>query len=184
MENLYRVLQDPSIENLHSHEIEYFDAVIAEFPSDYKKIISYINECFNYKSPLIVEEKSWGKYLNERFRVNKLPEELRPALIEYESPTLVVAIYDFLTYQKDPQFETLIARQNLRKSVLGTIQSSSATLSDKKTANELLSNLDNEINELFERMRSDQKKIGNYAGYDDVKNARAKIKVAFIDFVA
>lgn len=183
MENLYQVLQDTSIKNLHEHEIKYFDTVIEEYPSDYKKIIAYCNECFNYRSPLIVEEKDWGIFLMERFRANDLPEDLYSALVLYESPEIVFAISSFLAHQKQPAFTTLIAKQNLRISMLSVMQSFSNTITEKKTANEAVTSLDNEINEIFERLRQEQKKFGNYKGYDAVKSARNKFKINIANFV-
>lgn len=183
MENLYQVLQDTSIKNLHEHEIKYFDTTIEKYPNDYRKIIAYCNECFNYHSPLIVEEKDWGIFLMERFDANNLPEELHSALVLYESPEIVFAISSFLAHQKQPAFTTLIAKQNLRISMLSVMQGFGTSISDKKTANDAVTNLDNEINEIFERMRQDQKKFGNYKGYDAVKSARNKFKINIANFV-
>lgn len=183
MDNLYQVLQDTSIKNLHDHEIKYFDSVIEEYPADYKKIITYSNECFNYRSPLIVEEKDWGIFLMERFRANNLPEDLYSALVLYESPEIVFAISSFLAHQKQPAFTTLIAKQNLRIDMLSVMQSFGKTTSEKKIANEAVTALDNEINDIFERMRQEQKKFGNYKGYDGVKSARNKFKINIANFV-
>lgn len=183
MQDLYRLLCDVSISKLTDNEIQYFDKVIEQYPDDYKKIITYINECFNYHSPLLVEEKDWGIFLHERFRANRLPEELRSGLIEYESDAIVLAIDAFLTHQKQPIFQTLVAKQNLRQAMLVMVQRFDGTIGDKQKANELITTLDSEINDIFERMRQEQKKFGNFKGYDSVQSAKLKIRINIGNFV-
>lgn len=183
MNDLYLVFKDPTIRHLHDQHIYYFDRIIDEFPADYKKIITYINECFNYHSPFLVEEKDWTTFLGERFDDNQVPELLRPGLIEYESEAIVLAIDEFLTHQKQPTFQTLVAKQNLRASMLVTVQKHDASISDKQKANELITTLDTEINEIYERMRHEQKKLGNYKGYDALQSAKAKLKVNIANFI-
>ncbi len=184
MDNLYKVLEVPSKENLRRHQITYFDKVIEKYPDNYKEIIGYINDCFNYKSPLLVEEKDWGTFLRERFQVNELPEELEGDILNYKSPEIVFAIDDFLTEQKQPLFQTLMAKQNLRKDMLGVLQSFEGKVAEKQIANTLVTTLDDEINLLYEKLRAEQKKFGNYKGFDAVKQARAAAtQINIIQFV-
>jgi hypothetical protein len=183
MQDLYTILLDPSPGNLKRQSIGYFNDLIKEYPTSCMRIITYINECFNYKSPLLTEEKDWGMFLRERFRANNIPEELRSGLIDYESKSIVTAIDAFLTHQKEPQFQTLIAKQNLRLSMLATIQKADASIGDKQKANELITSLDAEINQIYERMRQEQKKLGNYKGYDSVQAAKSKLKINISTFI-
>jgi hypothetical protein len=184
MDTLYEVLRDPTNEVLRLHSISFFDGVIAAYPADYKKIIIYINQCFNYHSPYLVEEKDWGMFLMERFAANEIPEELRQAVMQYDSPEIVFAMAEFLGYQKQTAWTTLVAKQNLRVAMLAVIQGFSANISEKQKANELVSTLDLEINDILEKMKQDQKVFGNHKGYSEVRAAkiRHQINVAyFID---
>jgi len=183
MENLYKVLQVPTKENLQRHQITYFDRIIDKYPSVYETIITYINECYNYKSPLIVEEKEWSSFLKERFEINELPDYLRDDILNYKSPEIVIAIDDYITHQKEPAFQTLIAKQNLRKDMLVVIQDPAGKVDDKQKANNLVTTLDEEINAIFERMRQDQKVFGNYKGFDAIKQAKAATQVVISQFI-
>jgi len=183
MDNLYEVLRVPDVSNLHLHSITYFDRIVEKYPHDYKNIIRYINDCFNYHSPLIIEENDWGVFLMNRFIVNNVPEEMRSALMKYECEDIVFGIFSFLAHQKQPIFTTLIAKQNLRINMLATMQNFSATTADKKNANEMVSNLDIEINEIFEKMRQAQKVFGNFKGYDNVKAAINKFKINIANYI-
>lgn len=182
MDNLFKVLQTPTKENLHKHAIFYFDAVMEEFPGDYTRIITYINECFNYNSDLLTEEKDWAIFLGERFKANNLPEGLRELIIDYKSPEVLIAVDEFLTHQKQPVFQTLIAKQNLRKDMLIALQDRDAKMGDKATANTLLTTLDDEINLLHERLRGEQKVFGNFKGFDAFKQARAATQLNIAQF--
>ena len=173
MQNLYKVLQNPSLENLKQHSLDFFDKVISKYPSQYIGIISYIKDCYNYQTPLLIEEKDWRSFLNERRIANNLDDSFIDALINYKCPEIVLAIDAFFTYQKEPTFQTLIAKQNLRKDMLVVIQDSSAKVDDKQKANALVTTLDDEIDNILERLRSEQKKIGNYKGFDAIA-AKAK----------
>ena len=184
MDNLYKVLEVPTKENLRRHFINYFDKVIEKYPNDYKEIIGYINDCFNYKSPLLVEEKDWGSFLKERFEANELPGELKDEILNYKCPEIVTAIDDFLTEQKQTLFQTLMAKQNLRKDMLGVLQGVENKISDKQTANTLVTTLDDEINSLYEKLRAEQKVFGNYKGFDAVKQAKAAIQISISQFVS
>lgn len=184
MDNLYKVLEVPSKENLRRHQITYFDKVIEKYPDDYKEIIGYINDCFNYKSPLLVEEKDWGTFLRERFQANELPDELADDIINYKCEEIVNAIDDFLTEQKQTVFQTLVAKQNLRKDMLRVSQGVENKTSDKQIANALVTTLDEEINLLYEKLRAEQKKFGNYKGFDAVKQAKsAATQISISQFV-
>jgi hypothetical protein len=183
MENLYQVLQDTSIKNLHDHEIKYFDTVIEKYPSDYKKIISYINECYNYHSPFLVDEKDWGLFLIERFRANNLSEDLRSALMEYESEEVVFAMASFLAHQKQSTWTTLVTKQDLRISMLAVMKKHGIPTKEKKDANELVSMLDIEINDIYERLKQEQKRFGNHKGYEQVKVAKNRFVINIAQFI-
>ena len=173
MENLFKVLQVPSKENLHLHNIRYFDNVIRKYPHHYREVITYINECFNYNSPLIIEEKDWGLFLMERFTASELPDQFIADLVNYQCPDIVVAMDEFLTHQKQPVFQTLIAKQNLRKDMLVFLQDPAGKIVEKQIANTLLTTLDDEINMLHERLRQDQNKFGNGKGIEAIKKAKS-----------
>lgn len=183
MTDLYQVLRNPSIENLHLHDIAYFNDLIAEYPEEYRQIITYINECFNYHSPLVVKEKDWGVFLRERFRANNLPEELRQPLMEYGSEIVVRAMDAFINHQKQPAFQTLLAKQDLRLSMLATMKSSSSSTTEKINANNSVTNLDFEINSIYESILQDQQKLGNSKGFEQVKSAKAKFKINISDYI-
>jgi hypothetical protein len=172
MDNYYKVLLNPSKENLSRQYIICFDKVIAKYP-EHEKIISYINECYNYKSPFIIEEKDWGQFLNERFEANGLPELLKADIIDMQCVEVAIAIDAYLTLQKQNSFQTLVAKQNLRQQMLAQIQTSTNTISDKKSANELITELDEEINSIFEEMKQDQRIFGNHKGWDAVQKAKS-----------
>jgi len=177
MDNLYKVLQDPTPENLHFQSIEYFDKVIEKYPEDYRKIIAYINECYNYQSPFLIDEKEWGSFLNERFRLNRLPEELRSALIDYECDEIVFAMASFLAHQKEAAWTTLVTKEDLRISMLSVMKKHGIKTSEKKEANELVSLLDVEINEIRERLKQDQKRFGDHKGFAEVKAAKKRLVI-------
>lgn len=183
MQNLYEVLQNPTLEVLKLHSIEYFDKVIEKYPQDYEKIISFINDCYNFKSPLLVQEKVWELFLLTRFKVRKIPDELRPDILELKSDEFVVATDSFLKYQKEPIWETLVLKQNFRISVMSTIRGHVSGMSEKKTANELLTTLDAEINAIFESLKQSQEPLGKYKGYDSIVGARSKIKINIAGFI-
>jgi hypothetical protein len=184
MQSLYELLRTPTVANLKFQSIDFFDQIIEKYPDEYEKIITYINQCFNYNSPYLIDEKDWGIFLLERFAANEIDEEIRPALMNYESTEIVYGIAAFLAYQKQSTWTTLVAKQNLRISMLATIQGHSASINDKKNANELVTSLDLEINQIMESMKQDQKRFGNFKGFEDVKAAKIRhvINVAyFID---
>lgn len=183
MQNLYEVLQDPTKEILRLHSIKYFDEIVEKHPSDYINIIRYINDCFNYHSVLLLEEKDWRSFLIERFYTNDLPEEILPGLVDYETGYFVLAISMFLEDQKQPVFTTLVAKQNLRVNMLATMQTPSATTNDKKNANEMVSSLDSEIAMIYEKFRQGQKVFGNFKGYDQFKTARNKHLINTAQFI-
>lgn len=172
MENLYKILLVPSKENLHLHAIHYFDRLIDQYPKKYRQIITYINECFNYHSPFLVEEKDWTTFLHERYEASTMPADFIDDVVNYKAAEIVIAIDEFLTHQKQPVFQTLAAKQNLRKDMLVFLQDPANKINDKQTANTLLTTLDDEINTLHERLRQEQKVFGNYKGFDAVKQAR------------
>lgn len=182
METLYKVLQEPTLYNLHKHYIHYFDNLADAYPDDHKQIISYINECFNYNSPFLVEEKDWNIFLQERFVENNIPDDYIDNIISYKDPVIVIAIDEYLTHQKQPTFQTLVAKQNLRKDMLVALQDPAGKINDKQTANTLLTTLDDEINDIFERMRAEQKRFGNYKGFDAVKQAKQHTKLNIATF--
>lgn len=184
MENLFDLLEMPTRQLLEKHDIKIFDAVIIKYPEDYKKIIKYINDCFNYRSPYLIEEKSWQLFLIERFSANLLREDLREDIVGMESAEVVQAMAEFLAYQKQPMWETLVAKQNLRMNMIGVTQSFGASVGDKKNANEMITNLDNEITSMFERMKQDQKRFGNYKGAEQLKEAVVRHKINIANWVA
>lgn len=183
MQNLYEVLQHPTKDLLNLHSIKCFDVLIEKYPGHYKDIIAYINDVFNYNSPLLIEEKDWGKFLMERFEENNVHDSLFEDVINYESEAVVRAMSDFLEYQKQPLFTTYTAKQNLRLSMLGIMQRSSSTTTDKKNANEMVSSLDAEIAMIIEKFRQGQKIFGNFKGYDAVKTARNKHLINVAQFI-
>lgn len=183
MENLFEILQKPTKEILQRHSIKYFDKVIEKYPKYYKDIISYINECFNYHSDLLKEENDWGRFLMTRFEENMLPDSLIPDIIEFESEEITYAVSMFLADQKQPLFTTFAAKQNLRLSMLGVMQKSSSTTTDKKNANEMVSSLDIELNDILEKFRSSNKIFGNFVGYNKVKTARNKHLINAAQFI-
>lgn len=183
MQNLYEVLQKPTKEILERHSIKYFDKVIEKYPKYYKDIIAYINDCFNYNSDLLLEEKEWSKFLMERFEENCLPDSLIDDIIQYDSEEITYAIAMFLAEQKQPLFATFTAKQNLRMQMLAIMQKSSSTTSDKKNANDMVSSLDIEINDILEKFRQGQKVFGDFKGYDQVKTARNRHKVNVAMFI-
>lgn len=177
MTDLFDLLQSPTVETLKMHSIAFFDKVIEEYPDEYENIISYINECFNYHSSYLVDEKDWGAFLMERFRSNLLSEDIRSKVINYECPIITVAIADFLDYQKQPTWTTFTAKQNTRTAMLATMQNYSSSITDKKNANELVTTLDIEINDLLEKMKQEQKRFGNYQGVKDIKTAKKRMVI-------
>lgn len=183
MQNLYEVLQNPTKEKLALHSIKCFNPLIEKYPKYYKDIIAYINDVFNYNSPLLIEEKDWGKFLMERFDENNLHDSLLDDVVHYESEEVVRAMSDFLEYQKQPLFTTYTAKQNLRLSMLGIMQKSSSTTTDKKNANEMVSSLDAEIAMIIEKFRQGQKIFGNFAGYDQLRTARNKHLINVAQFI-
>ena len=177
MQNLYEVLKNPSIEVLRLHSIDCFDKVIETYPKHYKNIIRYMNDVFNYKSDLLLEEKDWQRFLMERFDENNIPDNLIEEIVHYESADVTYAMSSFLAMQKESIYTTYVFKQNLRMDMLSIMQKPSATTSDKKNANEMVSNLDIEINDIVEKLRNSQKVFGNFTGYDQVKSARNKHKI-------
>lgn len=183
MQNLYEILQNPTKEVLELHSIDYFDKIIENHPDNYIDIIKYINECFNYHSLLLTEEKDWGRFLMERFEANGLPEDILPGLIEYETEYFVHSISIFLIEQKQPLFTTYIAKQNLRMQMLAIMQKSTSTTTDKKNANDMVSSLDIELNDILEKFRSSNKVFGNFIGYNQLKTARNKHLINAAQFI-
>lgn len=183
MDNLYKVLEAPTKENLRRHFINYFDKVIEKYPDDYKKIISYINECYNYKSPLLVDEKEWGLFLVERFNYNKIPEELKPAIINYECDEIIFAMASFLAEQKITTWTTLVTKQDLRVAMLSVMKQHTAPTKEKKDANELVTLLDIEINDIYEKLKQEQKRFGNHKGYELVKIAKNRLTINVAHFI-
>ena len=173
MESYYRILLAPTKETLKKHLITCFDKVIGAYPKDNEKIILYINECYNYKSPFLVEEKDWWEFLNERFKINDLPPKFVRDIVYLENPDVASSIDDFLVLQKKNEFQTLVAKQSLRQQMLVEIQNPASAISDKKSANDMITQLDEEISSIFEAMRAEQKAFGNYKGFDAVKKAKA-----------
>lgn len=183
MQNLYNLLSDPTQEKLKTHNIDYFDKVIEKYPDNYESIIIYINECFNFQSPLLIEEKEWGSFLRERFKANKLSEDLSSPILEYNSEEIVFAMASFIAYQKQPIWTTLVAKENLRINMLAVIQWHGANISDKQKANELLSVLDTEINDIRERLKQDNKVFGNYKGHEQIKVAKIRYNINIAHFI-
>lgn len=171
MNNYYKVLLNPSKENLKKHNIKCFDTVISSYDKHYEKIISFINECYNFQSPYLVEEKDWGVFLSERFEANGLSDYQRADIIHLQNVEVALAIDCYLTLQEDVQFHTLVTKQNLRQQMIAYINTGTYS-PDKKGANELLSQLDEEITRIHEAMRQDQRLLGNGKGYDAVKKAK------------
>ena len=127
MQNLYELLRTPTVENLHFHLIRFFDEVIEKYPDDYESIITYINECYNYDSPFITDDKDWTLFLIERFRENQLKEELREAITKLEDEAIVFAISSYVAYQKQSTWVTFTAKQNLRVGMLALMQKPTAS---------------------------------------------------------
>jgi len=184
METLYSILQVPTKETLTRHRIIYFDKVVEKYPAIYEQIIGFINDCYNYKSSVIVEEKEWALFLDERFEVNNLPDYIYGDLVQMKCREIVNAIDDFLTAQKEPDFQTLIAKQNLRKDMLAYAQNSENKISDRQTANSLITTLDDEINSIHERLRQATKVFGNHKGFDAVKQAKAVTQLSISQMIS
>ena len=172
MNSYYKILQDTSKENLKKHNITCFDDVIMKYPEHYDKIISYINECYNYKSDFLIEEKDWYIFLSERFLANRLPEAFKDDIVNLKSPEIAIAIDGFVTLQEQHTFQTLVAKKSLRQQMI-TVMVSSGTANEKKDANKLVSELDDEINMIQEGMRQEQKVFGQFKGIDAVKKAKS-----------
>ena len=183
MQDLYAVLQTPTVENLRYHSIDMFDELIEKYPNEYENIISYINECFNYHSPFLIDEKDWEAFLMERFAENEISEEFRRDVIYYESKEVTAAIANFLGYQKQSLWTTYVAKQDLRVAMLAVMKSHSAATSEKKNANELVSTIDLELQDLLEKLKQEQKRFGNYKGYNDVKAAKARHTINIAHFI-
>lgn len=176
MQDLYKVLQDPSIRVLQDHEIKYFDDLIKEYPENYKKIICYINDSFNYSSPYHVVEKEWGSFLKERGKANGLTDELFSKIINNEILSIVYAIQEYVFYQKEKVFATKVAKENLRIYLLKLIQSDAA-LSEMKIANEMITDLDLELQKINERIKQDQKVFGGYKGFDSISKIKNPTRI-------
>ncbi len=183
MDTLYNLLLEPSKENLHFHSIHYFDDLIKKYPTDYQKIITYINEVYNYESPLIVKEKDWGSFMMERYTKNRIPEEFLEDILRFESEEFTLAVSSYFAQQKQSSYSTIIAKMMLKENTLNTVRDFKASMSDKQKANEMLSSIDGEINEIHERLRQDQNVFGNFKGYEQVKTARNKHKINIANYI-
>lgn len=170
MNNYFKILLNPSQKNLHRHNIKCFDEVFSAYQNG-ENIVSFVNECYNYQSPYLIEEKDWGIFLLERFRANGLPDHQIADIVHLQNVVVAVAIDGYLMLQESFQFHTLVTKQNLRQQMIAYLNTGGYS-NEKKGANELLTQLDEEINAIHEAMRQDQKPIGNYKGYDAVKRAR------------
>lgn len=177
MENLYEVLRVPTVENLKAHQITFFDEVIKKYPDHYQEIIGYINECYNYNSPYLIDEKDWTLLTIERFRSNNVPESLRGELTHLEDADIVFAISSFVAYQKQATWVTYTAKQNLRIGMLALMQKPAASTVEKKNANEMVSSLDIELNEIREQLQKDQKRFGNYKGMNELTAAKTRLSL-------
>lgn len=174
MESLYEALRVPSIEKLHLHQITFFDEIVKKYPDHYREIISYINEVYNYTSPFLIDEKDWTLLTIERFRANDIPEGLRAELTHLEDADIVLAITAFVSYQKQATWVTYTAKQNLRIGMLALMQNPKGTTAEKKNANEMVSSLDIELNDIREQLQKDQKRFGNYKGMNELNAAKAR----------
>lgn len=183
MQTLYSLLQKPTKVLLAEHGLTFFNPIIRRFPNDFVKIIGFINDCYNYKSPHLVQEKAWEAFLLERYNANKLPAGLKEEILELKSDEFVLATDEFLKFQKEPIWETLVLKQNFRLTLMAVIRDFNKSLADKKIANELINNLDVEINSIFESLRQSQQVFGNYKGYDAIANAKNKIKINIASFI-
>lgn len=177
MNSYYKLLSVPTKEVLEQHKISCFDRIVNKYQNEYLEIISYINQCYNYQSPFIVEEKDWTEFLLERFRANKLPEYLLKELVRLEDSDIAHDIDLFLDIQKDNVFKTIVAKERARQKVLEILNGTLTTLADMKSANEMLNDLDEEINSIKEELRQEQKRFGNYKGFDAVKTAKKMTKI-------
>lgn len=174
MQNYFQILSNEKLglEYLRSHNIDCFNHIFEKYPDNAKKIVRYINECYNYKSPYLVEEKIWETFLRERFDANEISLSLEHEIINLKNEYLVFSIDAFLDLQKAQPFQTLTAKENLRMQMIKKIQEITLTIAEKKSANDLISELDEEINSLKEQLRQEQKVFGNYKGFDAVKKAK------------
>ena len=174
MQNMYEVLQKPTKELLKLHEWDFFDPLIAKYPNDYEKIIAFTNDCYNFKSPHLVQEKVWEILLLSRFKYHQIPEELKPDILELRSGEFVVATDSFMKYQQDSQAELLLLKMNLQVSMKAKLRDYSVELPSKKLANEFLNSLEAEITAIHESMMQARQPLNNGKGYDAIVSAKNK----------
>lgn len=219
LRNLYEIIEEDSDNTtLLKYNITCFSPLVSEYGKDYKVVITYINECYNFKSPFLSEEAIWKDFLSFRFKENRVPKHFFSDIVNLKNRTVARAIYDFLELQQSTTFETLVAKKGLRRQMLEFIQkplvmyevesvymesedenesenegygnyggkgnkgtTALVSVLELQKANELISTLDKEIQALIEFIRVDQKRFGNYAGYDEVKNkVETEINIATI----
>lgn len=173
-----KAVEDKTLKKtLEANKIVCFNELFEKYADDVEKIINYVNEVYNYNSPYLIEEKDWGGFLRERFYENDINELLYNDITCLAETTFVLAVDCFLSIQENRQFQTITAKEGLRKQLLSFIQKSGNTTSDNKNANEMINDLDEEINLIHEQMRNDQKVFGNHKGYEAVKRAKQLTEV-------
>jgi len=173
MESFYKILLTPTKKNLHSHSIHFFDEIFRNCPVDAEKIILYINDCYCYKSPYILDGKDWGKFLEERFRLNGISASLKDAILHNELPEVVEGIWQYIYAQKESLWELKMIKENVRLDMIKTLQTVTTPLGDKQKANEMLTSLQAEIEKIDERLIQDNQAFGKGAGFDAIKKARS-----------
>ena len=59
--------------------------------------------------------------------------------------------------------------------MLALMQKPGATTVEKKNANEMVSSLDIELNDIKEQLQKDQKRFGNHKGMNELNSARSRL---------
>lgn len=180
MENFYKVILNPKKENLHGHAIHYFDKIFDSFPDDAEKIILFINDCYNYKSPYIIDGKDWRKFLEERLKMNNVSLELREKILKNEFPEVVEGIWEYIYAQKQSLWELKMIKENLRTQMMDTLRKD-VNIGEKKSANEMLTSLQDEIEKIDERIIQDNQVFGKGSGFDAIKKARSVTQLNIVN---
>lgn len=181
METFYKILLNPTKENLHSHGIHYFDKVLANFRVDGERIINYINDCFCYKSPWIVDGKNWSDFLLERVRLNGISKNIQDDILNNKLPEVVDAIWQYINHQNQPLFATKVVKENLRMQMFELLNTVNEPLAQKKTANEMITSLDAEIESINEKLIQDNQVFGKGAGFDAIKKAKSVTQLSIVN---
>lgn len=178
MNNLFNIIdKNPSKDNLLKHSIYCFVDFYSSFPKeDCEKIILYIGDCYSVNSPYWMDTADWGSFVYKRFKARGVPEHYFAGLVNLEEKIFVIAIQDYIDMQGDKVMSLIYAKENLKKSMMASVQSPLISIEDKGKANKILTDLHQELKDLYQEVRKTENGIGGKDGANKVRVEAAKLK--------